>query len=36
MIRKAKAVWRGAGREGDGFKITRSALTLRAEAPGLD
>ena len=36
MIRKAKAVWRGAGREGDGFKITRSALTLRAEPPGLD
>lgn len=68
MIRKAKAVWRGTGRagngtlstdsglqgagftptelstesavtlepEGQGFRISRSALTLRAQVPNLD
>jgi lipoyl-dependent peroxiredoxin len=63
MIRKAKAVWRGTGRTGNGhlstdsgvlaetpysyktrfenekcqgFRITRSALTLRASVPNLD
>ena len=68
MIRKAKAVWRGTGRagngtlstdsglqgagftptelstefvvtlepEGQGFRMSRSALTLRAQVPNLD
>jgi lipoyl-dependent peroxiredoxin len=52
MIRKAKAIWRGTGRDGDGdlsteaavtldpdgpqdFKVSRSALTLRAQVPGI-
>ena len=60
MIRKARAVWRGSGRSGNGdlssdsgvlantpysfrtrfenkgFRISRSALTLRASVPNLD
>ena len=36
MIRKAKAEWRGTGKDGTGLKIGKSALTLVAEVPSLD
>jgi len=36
MIRKARAVWRGSGRAGNGDLSSDSALTLRASVPNLD